>query len=79
MFEMDKYVGGDREQRLPMIKIKNESNLSGLLENSLHLEFILRKKETQAFEEIQRLKDKLGKDILVSQLTCIWKDSIIYF
>lgn len=64
-----------------MIMRKTVSNISEkkYIDNSLNLEYVLRKKETDDFEDIQKLKRKLGKDILVSQLNCVWKDSIIYF
>ncbi len=43
---MDKYVGGDRSNRQPMIKRKSGSEVEAISYNSIDLYYVLRKKET---------------------------------
>jgi hypothetical protein len=79
IFEMDKYVNGDRSQRLPMIKRKYKSDGNEVSYNNLDLFYRVRRKETEDFPDIQRLKAKLGQTVLVSLINCVWEDSVIYF
>lgn len=44
---MDKYVGGDRSKRLPMIKRKHNPDLNEINYNNIDLFYVLRKKETK--------------------------------
>lgn len=43
------------------------------------LNFVIRKKETQNFPNINRLKKKFGEDLLVSEFFLKWQDAIIFF
>lgn len=84
VFEMDKYVSGQRERRVPMIRRRNaqqdgSSEAEQLFYNNFNLSYVLRKRETQEFANICRLKKRFGQDLLVSQIVCDWKDTEIYF
>lgn len=57
---MDKYVGGDRSNRQPMIKRKTESEVEAISYNSIDLYYVLRKKDTDKIKNIQILKEHLG-------------------
>lgn len=81
---MDKYVDGQREKRIPMIRRRNaqqdnSNEAEQLFYNNFNLSYILRKRETQEFANICRLKRHFGQDLLVSQIMCDWKDTEIYF
>lgn len=80
VFEMDKYVDGQREKRIPMIRRRhvqqdNSNEAEQLVYNNFNLSYVLRKRETQEFANICRLKKYLGEDLLVSQILCDWKDT----
>lgn len=82
VFEMDKYVDGRREQRLPMIRrryLSPEEDHDQPLYNNFNLSYLIRKRNTDDFPNIRRLKRTFGEDILVSQIFCDWRDTEIYF
>jgi hypothetical protein len=59
--------------------LDNSNESDQLIYNNFNLSYLLRKKETNDYANICRLKKHFGEDVLVSQIFCDWKDTEIYF
>jgi hypothetical protein len=55
------------------------SDSDQLIYNNFNLSYLLRKKDTDEYQNIRRLKCRFGEEVMVSQIFCDWKDTEIYF
>ena len=50
-----------------------------LLYNDFNLTYLVRRQDTEQYPNIRRLQKRFGDEVLVSQISCDWKDTEIYF